>query len=556
MAYESIPIEKINFNGPIDMGTNIMFGYLSDTDRIVDANNVKKQFRFDCVSLTAGTLRTYTAPDASGTIALTSDISYPVTSVFGRTGAVVAAQNDYTFAQLASKPTTLSGYGITDAQGLDSDLTTIAGLTATTDNFIVSVASAWASRTPAQVKTTLGLGTIATLNSPLPIANGGTGADVNTAAGGFIYVKSVGGNVFFCSPAAVADSIIRCDAADYPRYYTDLPTAVTIGSAYIYRASGTDVSVADGGTGKSSATLNSYLKGNGTSALIERTYSEVRTDLALVIGTDVQAYDVAIQTHITGTGSPHTAAGVGAEAANANIQAHIANNTQAHSDYLLNTGDTASGNYAFDTDTFYIDATNNRVGIGTGVPGYPLHVLGGSLGTTAGNNLDISFQGGTTINGVGLRTRLYRTSGGSDWTTAALLLMRITDSTEQAYISLFGSNVGIGTATPDVALDINGFTQLGSDAPKIKMKKLTGTTAAAEGGGVSITHGLTSTKIIAIQVMVEYSSGSYVPSSYTNSAGYQYDWYADATNVTVGNHATNSENILSKPIKVLITYEE
>lgn len=42
-------------------------------------------------------------------------------------------------------------------QPLDADLTTIAGLTATTDNFLVSVASAWASRTPAQVRTTLAL---------------------------------------------------------------------------------------------------------------------------------------------------------------------------------------------------------------------------------------------------------------------------------------------------------------------------------------------------------------------------------------------------------------
>lgn len=42
-------------------------------------------------------------------------------------------------------------------QPLDSDLTTIAGLTATTDNFLVSVASAWASRTPSQVRTTLAL---------------------------------------------------------------------------------------------------------------------------------------------------------------------------------------------------------------------------------------------------------------------------------------------------------------------------------------------------------------------------------------------------------------
>lgn len=36
-------------------------------------------------------------------------------------------------------------------QPLDSDLTTIAGLTATSDNFIQSKSSAWASRTPAQV---------------------------------------------------------------------------------------------------------------------------------------------------------------------------------------------------------------------------------------------------------------------------------------------------------------------------------------------------------------------------------------------------------------------
>lgn len=44
------------------------------------------------------------------------NLSADVTSIFGRTGVVVAANNDYTFAQLASKPTTLAGYGITDAK--------------------------------------------------------------------------------------------------------------------------------------------------------------------------------------------------------------------------------------------------------------------------------------------------------------------------------------------------------------------------------------------------------------------------------------------------------
>lgn len=46
---------------------------------------------------------------------------------------------------------------LSNKQPLDSDLTTLAGLTATTNNMIVSVSSAWASRTPAQVKTTLSL---------------------------------------------------------------------------------------------------------------------------------------------------------------------------------------------------------------------------------------------------------------------------------------------------------------------------------------------------------------------------------------------------------------
>jgi hypothetical protein len=42
-------------------------------------------------------------------------------------------------------------------QDADSDLTTIAGLTATTDNFLVGASSAWASRTPTQAKTSLAL---------------------------------------------------------------------------------------------------------------------------------------------------------------------------------------------------------------------------------------------------------------------------------------------------------------------------------------------------------------------------------------------------------------
>jgi len=47
----------------------------------------------------------------------------------------------------------------------------------------------------------------------------------------------------------------------------DLSTDVTIGTAYIYRAGGTDISVADGGTGASTLTSHGILMGNGTSAV-------------------------------------------------------------------------------------------------------------------------------------------------------------------------------------------------------------------------------------------------------------------------------------------------
>jgi hypothetical protein len=61
-------------------------------------------------SLPSATGYTYTFPSASGTVALTSDISYPVTSVFGRTGAVVATEGDYTLTQIGdvtiTSPTT------------------------------------------------------------------------------------------------------------------------------------------------------------------------------------------------------------------------------------------------------------------------------------------------------------------------------------------------------------------------------------------------------------------------------------------------------------------
>jgi hypothetical protein len=69
----------------------------------------------------------------------------------------INAQSLVTAANYAAMRTLLTLTPGTDIQAFDSDLSTIAGLTATTDSFIQSKASAWTTRTVAQVKTDLGL---------------------------------------------------------------------------------------------------------------------------------------------------------------------------------------------------------------------------------------------------------------------------------------------------------------------------------------------------------------------------------------------------------------
>lgn len=119
------------------------------------------------------------------------------------------------------------------------------------------------------------------------------------------------------------------------------------------------------------------------------------------------------------------------------------------------------------------------------------------------------------------------------------------------------STVDIGNSTDDPTITLYGYTKLGDiNSPAIKMKKLTGTTGAAEGDSANVAHGLTTAKIISISCLVADGAGSYYPPGYTALAGYEYDVRFGGTNVVVTNHATNSENILSKAFTILITYEE
>ncbi|WP_028524818.1 hypothetical protein [Runella limosa] len=176
-----------------------------------------------------------------------------------------------------------------------------------------------------------------------------------------------------------------------------------------------------------------------------------------------------------------------------------------------------------------------------------IHQFSGSVGigtTSFSTGEKFAVRNGTTQ--FGIFPGYFGNIPDANWTTFNSTGLRISSE-----ISVTG-NIATNSA-----VDVGGFSKLGADAPFIKVKKLTGTTGAAQGEIIPVPHGLTSTKILSITVLVQFElNGQYVPHSYTNTNGYQFDFYSDATNIQIRNHPTNSGQILSKPIKVMITYEQ
>ena len=106
--------------------------------------------------------------------------------------------------------------------------------------------------------------------------------------------------------------------------------------------------------------------------------------------------------------------------------------------------------------------------------------------------------------------------------------------------------------------DITGFTRLGRTAdaaPAIKMKTITATGPAVD-GTIAITHGLDATKILSVAVFMEYGLGpaETIPPFYTISPGFEFQYQIRTSDIFISNKNSNSYNLGSRPVKLLITY--
>lgn len=129
---------------------------------------------------------------------------------------------DGTFASLTGKPTTLLGYGITDAQPLDSDLTAIAGLSTT-----VFGRSLLTETNAASARTTLGLGTLATqtgnISDYLTIASAASSyqpLDSDLTAIAAVATQSFGRNLLAETSASTLRTTLGLGTGDGPSFTT------------------------------------------------------------------------------------------------------------------------------------------------------------------------------------------------------------------------------------------------------------------------------------------------------------------------------------------------
>jgi hypothetical protein len=172
-------------------------------------------------------------------------------------------------ADAATARTTLGLVIGTNVQAYDADLAAIAALTPTDNNFIVGNGTAFVAESGATARTSLGLGTIATQDSS--------------------NVSVTGGSITGITDIAIADG--GTGASTATAAINNLLPAQTTASGKYLKSDGTNTSWDDLNISTADITGTLPIANGGTAPT---SAAAARTALGLVIGTDVQGYDAQL----------------------------------------------------------------------------------------------------------------------------------------------------------------------------------------------------------------------------------------------------------------------
>lgn len=146
----------------------------------------------------------------------------------------------------------------------------------------------------------------------------------------------------------------------------------------------------------------------------------------------------------------------------------------------LTGGNTFTGNQTFDTDTLYVDATNNRVWVGTASPARPFHLFSASAGGWTPNSDTLWMLEFTGTKFLHFKWDNATAQWGVAWSdNTDAFVSSIDVNMSSRYMRIYNNNaevarfdstgkLGIWESVPDYKLDVNGsiwFTPWNSVTP-------------------------------------------------------------------------------------------